>query len=277
MTTLDTESGICYNNCCTGSENTENSSTRSSTCNGSANSRRKQTRWDQPEPNHSNGSLLSTMERFVQTVEDMNETILVPCRLMDVKFDHTIVQTPEKDSVSNGHIVKSAAAGIDKAAAGKRLLASLNGTDLFQFYTMLNSVKNNLMWGSHGQNQNQRSTSNQSSTISTSSSASSVVSSSASSTSSLSQVSQGQSSEVKGHARRPSTVSTTSSASASDTEFSELNEDSGVEAEHEEEYSHSMADTFHHHLNGLQQCLCDLTLAADYVTTRYSSDLGGTF
>jgi len=256
------------------------SSTRSASCNGSsANSRRKQTRWDQPEPNHSNGSLLSTMERFVQTVEDMNETILVPCRLMDAKFDHTIIQTSEKDTVSNngGHVVKSSAAGMDKAAAGKRLLASLNGTDLFQFYTMLNSVKNNLMWGNHGQNQSPRATSNQPSTISTSSSASSVVSSSASSTSSLSQVSQGQSSEVKGHARRPSTVSTTSSASASDTEFSELNEDSGVEAEHEEEYSHSMADTFHHHLNGLQQCLCDLTLAADYVTTRYSSDLGGTF
>lgn len=58
-------------------------------------------------------------------------------------------------------------------------------------------------------------------------------------------------------------------------EFSELNEDSGVEAEQEDDSSTSMADTFHHHLNGLQQCLSDLTLAADYVTTRYNSDLGG--
>lgn len=194
-------------------------STRSS-CNGSAGSRRKQNRWDQSEPTHSHGSLLSSMERFVQTVEDMNETILVPCRLMDVKFDHTIIQTTvEKDPSGRepSGPPKPSAAGVDKAAAGKRLLASLNGTDLFQFYTMLNTVKNNLMWGTQGQNQSPRATSNQSNTISTSSSASSVVSSSASSTSSLSQVSQGQSSEVKGHARRPSTVSTTSSASASDT------------------------------------------------------------
>jgi len=218
------------------------------------------------------------MERFVQTVEDMNETILVPCRLMDAKFDHTIVPPVEvKESKPSMIPGKMGAAGPeDKAAAGKRLLSTLNGTDLFQFYTMLNSVKNSLMWGNQGQNQTQRVTSIQSSAISTSSSASSVVSSSASSTSSLSQVSQGQSSEVKGHARRPSTVSTTSSTSASDTEYSELNEDSGVEVEHEEDYTHTnMADTFHHHLNGLQQCLCDLTLAADYVTTRYNNDLGG--
>lgn len=166
------------------------------------------------------------MERFVQTVEDMNETILVPCRLMDVKFDHTIVQAPEKDSTTSSSSGKLSAgsAGIDKAAAGKRLFATLNGSDLFQFYNMLNTVKNNLMWGSQSQSNNnnnngnsQRSTTIPTSTISTSSSASSVVSSSASSTSSLSQVPQGQSSEVKGHARRPSTVSTTSSTSASDT------------------------------------------------------------
>ncbi len=157
----------------------------------------------------------------MQTVEDMNETILVPCRLMDVKFDHNIIHTTDPDSTGNGVVpgkICAAESRLDKAAAGKRLVASLNGTDLFQFYTMLNTVKNNLMWGTHGQNQIQtRPTSIQASAISTSSSASSVVSSSASSTSSLSQVSQGQSSEVKGHARRPSTVSTTSSTSASDT------------------------------------------------------------
>lgn len=58
-------------------------------------------------------------------------------------------------------------------------------------------------------------------------------------------------------------------------EFSELNEDSGVEAEHEDDCAQSVADAFHHHLNGLQQCLCDLTIAADYVTNRYNSALGG--
>jgi len=82
-------------------------------------------------------------------------------------------------------------------------------------------------------------------------------------------------SHAKGHARRPSTVSTTSSTSASDTEFSELNEDSGVEVEHEDDCAQSVADAFHHHLSGLQQCLCDLTIAADYVTNRYNNALGG--
>lgn len=206
-------------------------------------------RWDQSEANHSNGSLLSSMDRFVQTVDDMNETILVPCRLMDMKFDATSGsgKESEKDPI-----------------VGKRLMANLNGVDLFQFYTMLNSVKNDLKWGSLAQSVPQIQSSSTSSVPS-------VISNSSSS--SLSQVPQNQHSEGKGHARRPSTVSTTSSTSASDTEFSELNEDSGVEAE--EEYSTTMSETFHHHLNGLQQSLRDLTIAADYVTTRYNNDLGG--
>jgi hypothetical protein len=56
-------------------------------------------------------------------------------------------------------------------------------------------------------------------------------------------------------------------------EFSELNEDSGVEGE--DEYAQQMSDSFHRHLYGLQHCLKELTLAADYITTRYNSDLGG--
>ncbi len=75
-------------------------------------------------------------------------------------------------------------------------------------------------------------------------------------------------------------------------EFSELNEDSGVEAEQEggdhdhtsssvdddacttQSQSQSVAEAFHHHLNGLQQCLCDLTIAAEHVTHRYNNALG---
>jgi len=42
-------------------------------------SRRKPSRrYDQPATTHSNSSLLTTMEKFVQTVDEMNETILVP-------------------------------------------------------------------------------------------------------------------------------------------------------------------------------------------------------
>jgi hypothetical protein len=249
--------------------------TRSTTGGNSCGTRRKLSRWDQSEgSNRSSGSLLTTMEKFVQTVEDMNETILVPCRLMDAKFDQAAA-TPHGDPKG-------------------RLLSNLSGVDLYQFYSMLNSVKNDLMWGnksqqmsSNGQTLNgttisissdgiMSSSSTPSEVFSTSSLPSLPSSASTTSTSSVTSTSTHNGTgggEVKGHARRPSTVSTTSSTSASDTEFSELNDDSGVEGE--EEYSQHMADSFHHHLNGLQQCLKDLTLAADYVTNRYNNDLGG--
>jgi len=281
------ERGQCYNECCGGvsiEDLDDQSGTRSTNCNGANNARRKMSRWDQSEPNHSNGSLLSTMERFVQTVDDMNETIMIPCRLMDLQFDESLAPPPEKVASNNSNMAivgGPGAAGSKKG--GERVLANLNGVDLYQFFTVLNNIKNDLMWG-HKPQQQASPPQTQSiipppiPVLSTSSSAASVISAASSNNSSsntsLSQVPSAQSTEVKGHARRPSTVSTASSTSASDTEFSELNEDSGVEAEHEEEYSQSVADTFHHHLNGLQQCLCDLTIAADYVTTRYSSAVG---
>jgi len=195
------------------------SGTRSSNCNGANNSRRKMSRWDQSEPNHSNGSLLSTMERFVQTVDDMNETILVPCRLMDLQFDESILQanldkTPTAPTLG---VIGPNAAGSKNG--GERVLANLNGVDLYQFYNVLNNIKNDLMWGFRAQAP-QPQTLPGNPALSTSSSAASVISatSSGSSNASLSQVPQTQTNgEVKGHARRPSTVSTTSSTSASDT------------------------------------------------------------
>jgi hypothetical protein len=197
---------------------------------------------------------------------------------MDLQFDEAVIAvTPEKVAPLSMVVGTGGAAG-SKTGGDTRVLSNLNGVDLFQFYTVLNNIKNDLMWGHKPTPQPQAIPSNPA--LSSSSSAASVISSATSSNSgnsnsSLSQVPQTQSTEVKGHVRRPSTVSTTSSTSASDTEFSELNEDSGVEAEHEEEYAQSVADSFRHHLNGLQQCLCDLTIAADYVTTRYNNELDG--
>lgn len=238
---MDNLSGICYNDNIDGGmsgDESNTSSTRSGKNGSNGNSRRKMSRWDQSEQNRSHGSLLSTMERFVQTVDDMNETILVPCRLMDMKFDQQSQQT---------ELTVSGLSGSGNGVESKRLMQNLNGVDLFQFYSVLNSVRNDLMWGQTDKSSGQINGSVQ--------------------------PPQSQPAEVKGHARRPSTVSTASSASASDIEFSELNEDSGVEGE--EEYSQHMADSFRHHLSGLQQCLRDLSIAADYVTTRYNTDLGG--
>jgi len=238
---MDNLSGICYNDVISdGADDCGKSAARSKS-NSNASHRRKHSRWDK-ESNHSHGSLLSSMERFVQTVDDMNETILVPCRLMDMKFDQS---SSQQTVANNGHI--------SSTSDSKRLMQNLSGLDLFQFYSMLNTVKNELMWGNKSQ-------------------AGSVTSNNAHNHNGQ-PPQQPHTTEVKGHARRPSTVSITSSTSTSDTEISELNEDSGVEAE--EEYSQHMADSFHHHLTGIQQCLRDLTVAADYVTTRYNNDLGG--
>lgn len=195
------------------------SGTRSSNCNGANNSRRKMSRWDQSEPSHSNGSLLSSMERFVQTVDDMNETILVPCRLMDLQFDEAVIAVVP-DKVASHAVAVGTGGAAGSKAGGDRVLSNLNGVDLFQFYTVLNNIKNDLMWGHKPQVQPQ-STIPSNPALSSSSSAASVISAASStsgnSNSLLSQVPQAPTTEVKGHARRPSTVSTTSSTSASDT------------------------------------------------------------
>ena len=148
------------------------------------------------------------MDHFVQTVDDMNETILIPCRLMDMKFDQSIL-TLGKESLKG---VSTNKGNVD-AVTGKKLLAKLNGVDLFQFYSVINTVKKDLLWGSKCEPTPSASPA----TISASASSASIVSTGSNNSASLSQVPQGQNTEVKGHARRPSTVSTTSSASASDT------------------------------------------------------------
>jgi len=61
----------------------------------------------------SHGSLISTMESFVQAVEIMNENVLIPIRLMDNALE-------KKPSI-----------------------------DLFQFFNSINQIKNKLVWGAN--------------------------------------------------------------------------------------------------------------------------------
>lgn len=84
----------------------------------------------------------------------------------------------------------------------------------------------------------------------------------------------------KGHVRRPSTASVASSNSAttlsdSDSEISTEN-DSGIESEckHETDKSRDLAKQYRKHLLGLYRCLEQMTDAANYLTARYSSDIG---
>lgn len=69
------------------------------------------------------------MEKFVRTVNAMDETILVPCRLMDMKVGD----------------------GVDPSAKPKKHPKNTNdileNADLFDVYNMLNSIKADLLWG----------------------------------------------------------------------------------------------------------------------------------
>jgi hypothetical protein len=208
----------------------------------------------------SNQSIMNAMEKFVKAVNDMDETILVPCRLMDLKVGDagdTVVETKTscKHSGSSGN--------------GKRSKSSLDdmaSTDLYNLYTMVNSVKNELLWGQtvapEEEDERQKCPNG---------GIGSVSSSSISSAS------------VKGHFRRPSTVSmtsTNSTASISDSDSETGNEnDSGIEAEEnnrqDSDCSLQIAESFRRHLHGLHHSLQHMTEAAVYLTTRYQNDVGG--
>lgn len=68
------------------------------------------------------------MEKFVSTVQEMDETILVPCRLMDLKIGDASDMTPLGDTRTE-------------------VQAMMKHADLYSLYTMVNSVKNELLWG----------------------------------------------------------------------------------------------------------------------------------
>lgn len=77
------------------------------------------------EPEFSNASIMNAMEKFVSAVQEMDETILVPCRLMDLK----VGDSADKED-------------------GKTMVHQLmNHADLYSLYTMVNAVKNELLWG----------------------------------------------------------------------------------------------------------------------------------
>lgn len=198
------------------------------------------------ETEFSNQSILNAMEKFVKSVNVMDETILIPCRLMDQKIGDAqdTTEQPMKHGPKNNHVVKDA----------------LSSADLFDLFNMLNAVKVDLLWG-------QNNPSNETTTTSTSSSNTLSVNST-----------------TKGHVRRPSTVSMTSTNSIasviSDSESEAGGEnDSGIEAEdpmssEKRDPTLQVAQNFRRHLNGLYRSLQQLTDAANYLTTRYQHDVG---
>lgn len=181
------------------------------------------------------------METFVEAVQEMDQTILVPSRLMDLQV------------------------GDDSDAVGLQLAkrhtptACLDSTNLHNIYSLVNCVKKELLWSSGASEPEEESRiPMQPYTTNTS--------------------------VHKGHVRRSSTASmasTNSTASIlSDTDSENgIENDSGVENETDStkpSYTEKFEECFRRHLYGLQRSLEQMTDAANYLTKRYQTEVGGT-
>merc|ERR1712071_681471 len=186
---------------------------------------RKTMSFDNSVSEFSQQSGVFAMERFSRAVANMDDTVMVPCKLMDVP----VGSDPELDQ--------------RVPRRSRAMIRDMQSADLHSLYSMLNSLKNELIWTSP-------STSTPSSTTSTTSTTSITPS------------------------QRTTAYSDSDSESGLDHESTE---DSGVEAEREpdgEESVEAMANQFRRHLLGLHQCLEHMADAAHYLTHRYQVEIG---
>ncbi|XP_001602152.1 uncharacterized protein LOC100118088 [Nasonia vitripennis] len=202
------------------------------------------------EPEFSNASILNSMEKFVRTVNEMEETILVPSRLLDLA-------------------VGDASDTICQKAEGKHTIKeTLPNTDLYRLYNIVNQMKVELLWSQenpaenladeHQEQEAQRA---------------------------KAQVAAMEHARL-GHARCPSTTSmqsvqsassmvSSSSASDSDSDTG-IENDSGLESEEpSDRLANLAAENFKRHLRGLHRSISRMTEAAEYLTLRYQADVGG--
>ncbi|ERL86160.1 mid1-interacting protein 1-like isoform X2 [Dendroctonus ponderosae] len=181
-------------------------------------------------------SIMNVIEKFVKTVNLMDETILVPCRLMDLKVG-------DDQDPSDKHLKKKPS-----------VQQTLDSTDLFQIYSMLKNVKDGLLWGGKSQQSEDiqetilvpqlsiKGHIRRPSTVS--------VASTNSSTSGLCD---------------------SDSEAGSGNE-----NDSGIEEVVQEECrTERIAHDFQRHLTGLTSSIRQMTEAAQYLTWRYQHDIGG--
>jgi hypothetical protein len=166
----------------------------------------------------SQSSILSAMDRFVQSVSEMDETVMIPSRLMDMSPN-----VDEKPKIGD--------------SPAPRMMVD---TDLYSFYSMLNSVKNQLLWGPIPSG-------NTGTTTTTSG---------------------------PHHVRRHSLASQQSFASTDSEPESELNSDSDSGVEFDEQTT-KIASAFRQHLTGLYQILHQLSDSADFLAHRYQDEVGG--
>lgn len=113
----------------------------------SRNSLRRIARNDDTEFSHQ--SILNAMDQFVRSVSTMDETILVPCRLMDLKVgdaDDTTAAAAQANSKKIQQDTNKQQMLLAKSGNGG-VATALNGADLFDMYNMLHAMKGQLLWG----------------------------------------------------------------------------------------------------------------------------------
>ncbi|KAH8401903.1 hypothetical protein KR009_008624 [Drosophila setifemur] len=241
------------------------------------------------------------MEKFVKTVSIMDDTILVPCRLMDRQIgDSTdIIPASGKDTTAQQLTQSSSIQGKRGAAHSKNVHDFLSASELFNLYNMLNALKKDLLWTANQEDEAELQQQQEQMSASASSNSTSNCNPSESKTDSSTAATA--SSAVKGHVRRTSTASmmstnSVSNMSDSDSDISQEN-DSGLESDgNKSDHAQStdgsdivdvakskqaagdkateLAQRCRRHLNGLHQCLEQMTEAANYLTARYQSDIG---
>ncbi|KAG5678571.1 hypothetical protein PVAND_008234 [Polypedilum vanderplanki] len=234
----------------------------------------------------SNQSIINVIERFVKSVNIMEETILIPSRLMDRHVgDATDSVKPAIEKSHHHHHHHHY--HNKKKSSSNDVRDNLGNTDLFNLYSMLNTVKVDLLWGRNGQEEDM--TENKNRNVDRPASNDNNVTESIKPDASTAQQQTvvtaativNTTESQKGHVRRPSTVSVSSSNSStisdSESEVSSNENDSGIESENQKnkERSLEIAKQFRTHLLGLYKSLEQMTEAASYLTARYQSDMGG--
>lgn len=187
----------------------------------------------------SSQSVLCDMNKFIKTVNNMNETVMVPSRLLDIEIK------------SNSKVP----------------VMLRGGGDPYTFFNVINSVKNDLIWGPTSNDDEDDEQDD------LSSSSSSAINSGTSWSDPSTPTSTTNNNNLKRHVRRQSTLSNISMTSSDiESDGSNVSEggDSGVDPEDSTE---AVTATLRNHLVGLQTCLAHLTNTASYITERYQEEV----
>jgi hypothetical protein len=215
-----------------------------------ARSLRRIARHDEPE--FSNASILNSMEKFVRTVSEMEDTILVPSRLLDLSVGDA------SDTICM------------KGKRGCTVKDTLANTDLYRLYNIINQMKIELLWS-------------QETTRGTVADDQMPIKSHPVGSPSVELAHHHPAASRLGHVRCPSTTSMQSVQSASSIAWtSDSDSENGIEIdsglEGEEcvvDLASIAAENFKRHLRGLHSSIARMTEAAEYLTLRYQADIGG--